>query len=118
IKKERLEEWSRYATVWIRKYAQDSEKFEILKELPEQAKSLTQEQKKYLHKIAEEIDNKWDPEELQKALYDWSKILEVPSKDAFAAIYAALLGKTHGPKAGWLILSLDKKFIQKRFLSL
>jgi lysyl-tRNA synthetase class I len=30
----------------------------------------------------------------------------------------ALLGKNHGPKAGWLILSLEKTFVKERFSSL
>jgi lysyl-tRNA synthetase class 1 len=68
-----------------------------------------------LQKVATELGKKWNPEDFQKALYDWSKELKVPSKDAFAAIYLSLIGKDHGPKAGWLILSLEKEFIQKRF---
>jgi lysyl-tRNA synthetase class 1 len=39
----------------------------------------------------------------------------LPSRDAFQAIYLSLLGKDHGPKAAWLVLSLDKAFVQERF---
>ena len=41
--------------------------------------------------------------------------MNIPSKDAFAAIYLSLIGKDHGPKAGWLVLSLETKFVKKRF---
>jgi len=115
IKKAGYEDWVRYARVWVDKYAPDSEKFVVAKELPEEAKKLSKEQKNYLQKIATELEKKWTPEDFQKALYVLSKELAIPSKDAFAAIYLALIGKDHGPKAGWLILSLEKKFIQKRF---
>ncbi|MBU4098676.1 lysine--tRNA ligase, partial [Patescibacteria group bacterium] len=83
-----------------------------------EAKKLSKEQKNYLQKIAMELEKKLNPEDFQKELYVWSKELAIPSKDAFAAIYLALIGKDHGPKAGWLILSLDKEFIKKRFLEI
>jgi lysyl-tRNA synthetase class 1 len=115
IKKENLEEWVKYATVWIKKYAPDSEKFEISKELPEQAKSLSEIQKEYLRKITALLDKNLNGKDLQKELYELAKVSNIPTKDAFAAIYLVLIGKDHGPKAGWLVLSLDKKFIKKRF---
>lgn len=115
IQKAGYGDWAKYARIWVDKYAPDSEKFIVAKELPEEAKNLSREQKDYLRKIATELEKKWNPEDFQKELYVWSKELAIPSKDAFAAIYLALIGKNHGPKAGWLILSLEKKFIQKRF---
>jgi lysyl-tRNA synthetase class 1 len=115
IRKENLEEWAKYATVWIKKYAPDAERFEILKELPEQARGLSDMQKEYLHKITALIDKNLNGEDLQKELYELAKISNIPTKDAFAAIYLVLTGKNHGPKAGWLIVSLDKEFIKKRF---
>src|SRR3989344_4520435 len=115
IKKENLGEWVKYARIWLEKYAAESEKFEVQKQLPDTAKSLSLAQKEYLKKIASELEKKWDAEEFQKKLYEWSKEISLPSKDAFAAIYLSLIGKDHGPKAGWLILSLEKEFVQKRF---
>lgn len=115
IKKAGYAEWAKYARIWIDKYAPDSEKFVVAKELPEQAKNLSSEQKKYLGKIAAELEKKWNPEDFQKKLYEWGKESAIPSKDAFAAIYLVLIGRDHGPKAGWFILSLEKEFIQKRF---
>jgi lysyl-tRNA synthetase class 1 len=115
IKKENLEEWAKYATVWIKKYAPDAEKFEVLKELPEEAKGLSDMQREYLRKIIPLLDKNLNGEDLQKELYELAKASAIPTKDAFAAIYLALIGKNHGPKAGWLILSLDKNFLKKRF---
>lgn len=115
IVNENLDVWAENAKVWIEKYAPDSEKFLIQKTLPENAKKLSDLQKKYLHEIADLIDKTWTGDELQKELYELSKRLNMPAKEAFAAIYLALIGKDHGPRAGWLILSLDKKFIIERF---
>ena len=48
-------------------------------------------------------------------IYELAKKLKVSPKKAFQAIYLALMGKNHGPKAAWLILSQKKSFIIKRF---
>lgn len=114
IKKEGLEQWAKYARVWVEKYAPDDEKFSVQKELPEVVKNLSADQKKYLETLSEKIDSK-TAEDFQTEIYELSKQLGIASKDAFSSIYISLLGKDHGPKAAWLILSLDKEFVKKRF---
>lgn len=114
IKKQSLEEWAKYAKIWVEKYAPDSEKFLVQETMPEAAKNLSKIQKQYLRKIASMLDQKWSGEDFQKELYELSKEMNIPTKEAFGAIYLALIGKDHGPKAGWLILSLDKEFVKKR----
>ncbi|HVZ58215.1 MAG TPA: lysine--tRNA ligase [Patescibacteria group bacterium] len=118
IKEEGLEEWAEYARIWVERFASESERFTVQQRLPLQALTLTVQQKDFLAEVAKLLKDASDPEEFQKAVYEKTKELQIPSKDAFAAIYTALLGKTHGPKAGWLILSLDKDFVVKRFTSL
>jgi len=116
IKKEGLEEWAEYAKVWVNRYAPESEKFEVKKTLPDSASNLSNVQKKYLNKISSELGKDWDPKNFQINLFEWAKELSLSSKDAFSAIYISLLDKNHGPKAGWIILSLDRGFVKKRFL--
>lgn len=115
IRKEDLEGWAKYARAWVEKYAPESEKFLVQERLPEETKNLSDKQKAFLQKIAGELDKKWSPEDFQTNLYSWAKELDLSSKNAFTAIYTALIGKDHGPKAAWLILSLDKDFVTKRF---
>ncbi len=115
IKKEGLEEWAKYAKNWVEKYAPESERFTIQKELPKEVKSLSKEQKEVLEKIANELDKKWDGEEFQTRIYELGKELGLNGKQTFAAIYLSLIGKDYGPKAAWLILSLEKDFVKKRF---
>ena len=38
----------------------------------------------------------------------------VPGRRAFEAIYRAFLGRTNGPRAGWLLASLDPVFVRER----
>jgi lysyl-tRNA synthetase, class I len=115
IKNEGLEEWAKYARVWVERYAPDSEKFAVQKEIPDAAKDLTDKQKELLQKIASEFDNAKDAEEFQTLIYEIGKELGLNGKETFGAIYKVLIGKDHGPKAAWLILSLDKEFVEKRF---
>lgn len=118
IKDQGLEEWAHYARLWVEKFAPEADRFSVQKESPEGAKKLTSEQKEFLVAVAKLLKTASDPDEYQKAIYEKSKELGISSKDAFGAIYMALLGKNHGPKAGWLILSLDKDFVKERFNSL
>ena len=115
IKKEGLEEWTKYARAWVDKYAPKSEKFVVQKKVLDIAKKLSDRQREFLKKVARELDKKWIAEDFQKNLYEWAKELDISSKDAFAAIYISLIGKDHGPKAAWLILSLEKRFVINRF---
>jgi len=115
IKEVKAEEWVEYAKIWIEKYAPENERFLIKKEIPELTKDLSSVQKEYLSDIAKILDEKIDAEELQTKIYELSKRDNLTSKNAFRAIYMALLGKDHGPKAAWLIASLDSEFVKKRF---
>lgn len=118
IKKEGLGQWAKYARVWVEKYAPEDEKFTIQKELPEEARKLSKEQKELLSKIAGELEKKWKAEDFQTRIYDIGKEAGLNGAKTFEAIYLSILGKNHGPKAAWLILSLDKEFVKKRFTSL
>jgi lysyl-tRNA synthetase, class I len=115
IKEEGLEEWANYARVWVEKYAPESAKFLIQQQTPEIVSTLSENQKKLLERIVVEIEKDWDAEEFQTQIYEFGKEIGLNGKETFAAIYKALIGKDHGPKAAWLILSLDKAFVKKRF---
>ncbi|MDP3998179.1 MAG: lysine--tRNA ligase [bacterium] len=110
-----LEERIKYAKIWLEKYAPEEKKFTVQKNLPPAAKILTTGQKELLLKITQDVDKKWEPEDFQNHIYQLGKEAGLTSNETFQAIYLALLGKNHGPKASWLILSLEKDFVQKRF---
>jgi len=114
IKKEGLEEWAKYAKVWVEKYAPEDVKFEIQEKVPKEIEKLNQKQKEFLKKVSEELNKDWVAEEFQKKLYEWAKEKNISSSGAFQALYISIIGKDHGPKAAWLILE-NKKFSQKRF---
>lgn len=105
----------RFAKIWLERFAPEEEKFTVKEEFPEAALHLSALQKMFLAKVVEELGRDWEPEAFQKGLYQLAKNVNISSKDAFAALYLPLLGKDHGPKAAWLVLSLDRDFVKDRF---
>lgn len=114
IEKEGLGQWADYARIWVERFAPEEQKFEVKKELPEEAGSLNNKQKELLRKTSEFVRDGLDAEELQAQIYELGKGLELSSAETFVAFYKVLIGKNHGPKLAWLILSLDPSFVKNR----
>jgi len=115
IKAGGFEDWAKYARIWVERFAPDSEKFIVTDAVPKLVENLSIKQREFLIQASSLLASFSDPEDLQKAIYEKAKEMNLLPKDAFGAIYIALLGKNHGPKAGWLLLSLDKTFLTNRF---
>jgi lysyl-tRNA synthetase, class I len=112
-----LKQRIKYAKIWLKNYAPEKLVFKVEKDVSLQAQRLTAEQKKYLFKVAGLISKKdWQPEDLQQELYALTKKMGIKPKLGFQAIYLAFIGKTYGPKAGWLLLDQDKKKTKARLL--
>ena len=115
IDTQELEKRIKYAKIWIDKYAPEKFNFQISNEIPEQVKDLSINQKLYLEDVSKMLNQDWDsPETFQQALYQKTKDMKISTKEAFQSIYIALLGKTHGPKAAWLLLE-NKDLAIERF---
>ncbi|MCA9383260.1 lysine--tRNA ligase [Candidatus Dojkabacteria bacterium] len=117
---ELLDERKRYAQIWLENFASEDDIYSIADELPEAAKDLSEEQRKYLAALADMLEtNEYSSgDDLQQAVFELGKSMDIPSKQFFQAIYVVLLAKTHGPKAGWIIfdqLSDNKEMILNRF---
>ena len=113
--KQALEERVKYVKIYLDRFAPEAVKFTIKENLPSEAKVLNSQQKKLLLGIMDLMQEATDPEKFQNDIYQAGKEIGLSSLNTFQAIYRVLLGKTSGPKAAWLILSLDKDFVIKRF---
>jgi lysyl-tRNA synthetase class 1 len=112
-----IEERVKYAKVWLENYAPDEYRFEMTSEISEKdTKILSEKQKQYLKGIIEIFNEDDTAESLQISLYELSKQLEIPAKDAFSAIYLTFIGKTHGPRAGMLLSKFGKEKVVERIL--
>ena len=110
-----FEERVKYAKIWLKDFAPDEYRFE-LKDLESiDLKSLSEKQKEYLSKIKNIYNDDETAESLQISLYELTKSLDIPTKDGFSAIYNSLIGKTHGPRAGMLLINIGKEKVLERF---
>jgi len=106
------------AKVWLERWAPDEAKFSVRPTMPDV--TLSPQQRRYLAAVREVVGKITEPEAMQNELYEVAKRVGLvnddgkPSRDAFASIYLAFLGKPNGPKAGWLIATLDPEFVRRR----
>jgi lysyl-tRNA synthetase class 1 len=65
-------------------------------------------------RLADSLPETWAGEALQAAIFEAARASELPAGRAFAALYLAFLGQPHGPRAGWLLASLERDFVEER----
>lgn len=96
----------KYAKIWLERFGQ----VESI-ELPE----LTSKQKELLEVLADGLDAQMDETGLQNFIYNKGNDLGLKPAETFAAVYQILLGKSSGPKAGALVLSLGVEKAKEKF---
>ena len=110
-----LEERTRAAHAWLEAYAPERSKIAVRDALPDAASDLNELQRRFLASLhARLTDAGWDGEALQGAIFEAARELELPAGRAFTALYLAFLGQPHGPRAGWLLASLERAFVLER----
>lgn len=113
--KESLSKREKYSEIWLEKFAPESIKFKVAEKMPQETKELNTAQKKFLKELSDLVNKNTDPDQFQNEIYQLGKTTGLSASEAFKAIYIALLGKDHGPKAGSLILAIDTEIVKKRF---
>jgi len=105
------------ARTWLEGFAPAEARFEIhYEKVPETAAELSESQRNYLAALADAAEAQ-DPaggEAWQALIFEISKQLDLRAGEAFGAIYRAFLGRSNGPRAGWLLASLDRAFVIRR----
>jgi lysyl-tRNA synthetase class 1 len=100
---------------WLEAYAPEVARVSVRTDgLPAEASALDNALRAFLGELAERVRRPDAPSsgaEWQALIFEATKALDLPAGRAFAAIYAAFLGRTNGPRAGWLLASLDRDFV-------
>jgi len=111
----------KYANIWIKAYAPEDYKFEIQETLPPGAKDLSAVQKKalaevlaYVEKTEPGPEGTFDGQAMHTELHSIKERTGIDPREFFEAIYTCILARKSGPKAGWFLSVLDKKFLIKR----
>ena len=99
---------------WLEAYAPERARIEIRRDaLPVEAEQLRPEQRGYLRALAEAAhgDAPSSGEQWQAAIFEVAREHGLDAKAAFNALYLAFLGRPNGPRAGWLLASLERDFV-------
>jgi lysyl-tRNA synthetase class 1 len=107
----------RSAEAWLRDYAPESARIVVHRdEVPAAASNLHQDQRRLLARLAERAatDPPTSGDGWQSLIFDVARAEGVPPGRAFEAVYLAFLGRPNGPRAGWLLASLDAEFVRER----
>jgi lysyl-tRNA synthetase class 1 len=104
------------ARAWLESYAPERSVIAVQPDVPAAVDELEPEQRGYLGALAEAArevrpasGDAW-----QAAIFDTAAACGLQAGRAFAAIYAAFLGRANGPRAGWLLSSLDPEMVVRR----
>ena len=108
-----VEERRAAARAWLASYAPDSVRLAVRDALPEEAAALSDEQRRYLADLAAAPPPS-SGEAWQALIFGTAKERGLPAGEAFKAVYLAFLGRPNGPRAGWLVASLDPEFVASR----
>jgi lysyl-tRNA synthetase, class I len=114
-----LDERVRAARAWLEAYAPERAIVAVRETLPAEAVgALDDGQRRYLGGLADAALLAGVPptsgEAWQDLIFSVAGEAGLPNGRAFAALYAAFLGRMNGPRAGWLLASLDRGFVTDR----
>jgi lysyl-tRNA synthetase, class I len=115
-----LDERIALAKVWLERWAPEDARFAVASTLPPATAMLTDPQRAFLERAEGEVGRITEPEPMQERLYEIAKDvgLTTPegkvSKAAFEALYYSFIGKPNGPRAAWLMTTLEPSFVKNR----
>jgi lysyl-tRNA synthetase class 1 len=107
----------RAAERWLQSYAPERARVAVRRDgVPDEAGALDDDQRSYLASLAgaaaSQLPTSGDA--WQAAIFDVATEAGIPAGRAFQALYLAFLGRPNGPRAGWLLASLDAEFVLTR----
>jgi lysyl-tRNA synthetase class 1 len=108
-----LEERLAAARTWLDEYAPERARMRVQDALPSGLDQLDAQQRAFLATLGEESSARTG-DEWQAAIFATATAGGIAAGLAFKALYLAFLGRPNGPRAGWLLASLDREFVMQR----
>jgi len=105
------------ARAWLEAYAPDRARMTVRADgLPSEAAELDAAQRDYLAALADAAEDGSPAagDSWQGLIFRVAAERDLPNGRAFAALYLAFLGRSNGPRAGWLLASLEPGFVLER----
>ncbi len=101
------------ALKWLDGHAPENVKFSIQKDMPEV--ELSEDDKRFLTALSSAIsDIEWEASQIHDTIYETSQTCELKAGACFKVLYKIFLGKSRGPKLGFLLASQDREFVESR----
>ena len=99
---------------WLGKYAPDQVKFSILP--LDGAVSLDDREKGMIREFCRRIAGmEWQPDQIHNGIHELIKSSEFDTKEGFSVFYKVLIGKDKGPRLGYFLSNMDRKWVETRF---
>lgn len=113
-----VEERRHAARAWLESYAPERARMSVARDgLPAAVAGLDDGQRAYLGALRDALaEATWNGEAVQGTIFATAKSRDLAAGRAFAALYAAFLGRDSGPRAGWLLAALDRDFVLARLV--
>jgi lysyl-tRNA synthetase class 1 len=105
------------ARAWLDSYAPERARLAVRHDaVPDEVAGLDSEQRRYLAAlaVAAAAEKPASGDAWQTLIFRVAGELELPGGRAFGALYAAFLGRSNGPRAGWLLSGLEAAFVLER----
>ncbi|MBF6606605.1 MAG: lysine--tRNA ligase [Chloroflexi bacterium] len=105
------------ARAWLETYAPEGARIAVQRDaLPVEAADLDEPQRRFLAVLADRSERETPTSggSWQSLIFETASGAGLEARRAFTAIYAAFLGRPSGPRAGWLLASLDPTFVVER----
>jgi lysyl-tRNA synthetase class 1 len=111
-----LDERIAAAQGWLAEYAPERARIAVQAQPPDLIRSLGEDQRLFLGALAlaAEGTRPVGGDAWQELIFTTAADGGIPAGRAFGAIYVAFLGRTNGPRAGWLLASLDAAWVIAR----
>jgi lysyl-tRNA synthetase class 1 len=108
-----LDERARAARGWLDTYAPERSLVRVHEALPPEAADLSDAQRVFLGSLATGAADAAPAsgDGWQDTIFSTATACGIDARTAFDALYRAFLGRTNGPRAGWLLASLDRAFV-------
>ena len=72
----------------------------------------SEEQKFFLRRLTISLEDcEWSQDSIKEVIRECASICELLPRDGFSALYWALLGRSHGPRASALISEMDRRLL-------
>jgi lysyl-tRNA synthetase class 1 len=109
-----LDERVAAAGAWLEAYAPERARLAVRRDgVPAGSAALEPGQQAFLGALADAVSAEppTGGDAWQTAIFAAAAAVDLTAGGAFAALYIAFLGRTNGPRAGWLLASLDPDFV-------